>query len=615
MYLSRVAVRGFRASAEAEIVCALPGRFAVLLGGNAAGKTTICDALYLAHPHRFPQLPRPTSASLGAVPRRIDVEFTFGGGGDEGPLGQALLDQAQDPPRWSRQLERSLGHVRSVGIDSGHHVDETRLIYLPAHRNPVDELARREAEVLVELLRAEQERLHGHRNLADVRALAGALLDGLLSHGLIRSVEGRVSDYLVALTGGVSMHHAFVGRQEVDDAFLARVLEFLLASVDSRDMARRLEVSALGYVNLLHIAVTLAAVPGGADLPEGQSEDGQVPQPERVGEEPAVSSPEVADQEPGAMDAATAESEAVEDSFFPSLFHVTIVIEEPEAHLHPQLQHGLMRYLRRVTVSRPEIQMVLTTHSSSMVSACEPSDLVVMRRDSHGQHVSRVVRDLPIAPADRDRVLRMTALHLDASRSASLFAGRLLLVEGVTDALLVRQLGLAWAAGDDSRRAFVEALAIVPMGSKVGEWSIQLLATPGFELADRVAILRDTDDRSGSEPAMPAWIASYEDRTVQCFLNHPTLEPSITSGNEELIGEALVALGLVEPPPLTPASIDALFQGVGALRKGEFAYELASRIRTRLEGGGDVTVPPQLAEMLEYLFAGSTTVESQDAAT
>jgi putative ATP-dependent endonuclease of OLD family len=135
----------------------------------------------------------------------------------------------------------------------------------------VDELARREAEVIVELLRSEQERRRGHRNLADVRALAARLLDGLVSHELIQSVETRVSDYLVSLTGGVSRQHAFIGRQEVDDAFLARVLELLLASVDQRSLTQRLEVSGLGYVNLLHMAVTLAAIPRGRGYPRSTS--------------------------------------------------------------------------------------------------------------------------------------------------------------------------------------------------------------------------------------------------------------------------------------------------------------------------------------------------------
>ena len=598
MYLKDLTVRGFRAGARHNLVCTFPGRFSVLLGPNNVGKTTVCDALYLAHPHHFPQLPRPSVAVLGDTPRVIEVAFEYGGKGPEGPLGQSLLAQSQSPPRWSRRLERSLGNVRGVGIDNGHHVDETRLIYLPAHRNPVDELARREAEVLIELLRAEQERLHGHRNLADVRALAASLLDGLVSHDLIQSVEARVAQYLGHLTGGVSRQFPFVGRQEVDDAFLARVLEFLLSAVDQRALAQRLEVSGLGYVNLLHIAVTLAAVPGGASVPQTESASSS---PEESNPSDTPDSREVGENE-GVIAEADSEAEAIEDSFFPELFHATIVIEEPEAHLHPQLQHGLMRYLRRVTQERPELQLIVSTHSGEMMSACRPEDIVVLRRDKDGSHVIRPIAGLPLEPSDLQRVLRFTALHFDATRTASLFAGRLVLVEGITDALILRELGLDWAGEDHWKREFVDALTIVPMGNRVGEWAVQLLATPGYELATRIAILRDTDDRSGSTPAEPNWITKYNPETVRCFLNHPTLEPAITPGNEDVVGGALNAIGLTAPSPVTAEAIDLLFRDGGRERKGEFIFTLAGLLQDARGAGQKPVIPPHISALFAYLY-------------
>jgi len=259
-----VTIDGFRASSAGQLVCELPGRFAVLIGSNNAGKTTVADALYLGHPHNFPQLARPTAATLSVVtPREIDIEYTFMTVDQpESALGASLLAQGLPAPRWLRQLERNLGRVRSSPVGGAvEGADQIRLIYLQGQRNPLDELARREAQILVELLRAEQQRRRGHRNLSDLRALAARLLDRLSHSGLVDSVEQRVRSHMTALSSGVSQQYPFIGGQEVDDAYLARVLEVLLASVDDRAFARRLEVSGLGYVNLLHIAVTLAAIP------------------------------------------------------------------------------------------------------------------------------------------------------------------------------------------------------------------------------------------------------------------------------------------------------------------------------------------------------------------
>ncbi|MFG3558319.1 AAA family ATPase [Micromonospora sp. NPDC047557] len=53
MHLSKITVHGFRASAEDLIECEITGRFSVLIGANNAGKSTVCDALYLTHRLRF----------------------------------------------------------------------------------------------------------------------------------------------------------------------------------------------------------------------------------------------------------------------------------------------------------------------------------------------------------------------------------------------------------------------------------------------------------------------------------------------------------------------------------------------------------------------------------
>ncbi|MYS55263.1 AAA family ATPase [Streptomyces sp. SID6013] len=560
--------------------------------------------------------------------RSIDIAYTLADDlNAEGRLGREMHTTAHrrlghEAEAWSVSLQRQLGTVTSR-LTSSHgltrKIDQFKLIYLPAWRHPLDELARREARILVELLRARQQELYGSRNLVALRARASQLLEDLAKDSLIDAVEARIGQQLGRLTAGVSPQWPYVRGQVIDDTYLARVLEIMLAVIEGRSAARPLEVSGLGYVNLLHIAVTLAAIPDSTEVPLTP------PNPSESVEHDVLSEEEQARQAFENLAQAQAEAASEEDSFFSTApFHATVIIEEPEAHLHPQLQHSLVRYLRRTVKARPELQVILTSHASDIITACDPTELVVVRRTDHGS-VSRCVKDV-VPDQHRDATLRMARLHLDASRSSALFAERLLLVEGVTEGAVVREFGRAWAGDDESKQAFIDALSIIPMGNKVGQWAAHLLATPGKELCTKLAILRDSDSDLPFDSArdVPKWAAEHDPSVVRVFISHPTLEPAITPGNEDLVA---VAQQVVDPThPLAEVTVDnvrsyfasrrtqkdgeeAVKEGRGARRKAEFALELAAALREANEEGreaGDgfsrVTVPDHLEELFDFLY-------------
>jgi len=489
----------------------------------------------------------------------------------------------ESAPCLERRLRFATGRVSTEAVDATPgSVDMSRklkLLYLPAERRPLENLAGKDAALIVELLRSAQQKRSGSKSLAGLHRKTENLLKFLFDDPLVNSVEADVTAGMTALTSGVLPQYPFLGNAVVDDDFLARVFEFVIAASDSRAVGQRIEVSGLGYANLLQLAVVLAAIP---DLRLGNSgEDGGDANMESDASSDAATS---------TMEAAIEESEAEEDAIFPPQFHVTVVVEEPEAHLHPQLQHALIRHLKSVVERRPELQVVVTSHSNEIVSACDPADLVVFRSTLSGR-VCRTIKTMNIDA--KPEALRMARRHLDASRSAALFADRLVLVEGITDASVLRAFGRRWAAVAPERGAFIDALTITVIGSRVGSWMPNLLVTPGTELVAQLAVLLDQD----SKP-IPAWVATHRGPTFDAFINVPTLEPSLAvPGNETLIRRAL---GWGTERAVTPASVHTEFQGRGRSGKAAFADEIVDL----LAKGEPAVIPQHFSDLFEFLWDG-----------
>lgn len=458
--------------------------------------------------------------------------------------------------------------------------------------------------MIVELLRSQALRDRGNKSLNALRGLLRGLISSVVKEWPVAAAEARVAATLAELTDGVAGRVPYLGTGSIDDAFLARIFEFLLATVGlSRPDSHRLETEGLGYANLLQLAVILAAIPDLSGTPGGansyrEADERNPAQPEEgASEESDAASQGTTDEELiELMSQADEQRELEDDTFFANVFHAVVVLEEPEAHLHPQLQHGLIRYLKEVVEGRPEVQFIVTTHSDEIVAACDPEDLVILRRDGSGKPSARSVKEFELNESMLDQARR----HLDVNRSASLFAERLVLVEGITDAIVLRAVARVWAANDRERQRFVDALTISVVGSRIGPWLPALLTRNGEEIVEKLAILRDSDGKEA-----PKWVQRRQGDHFRVFYSEPTLEPSITQGNEAIVHSVLKAM--VAKDAQIPADrelevwVTTWFKNGGKDKKARFADAFAKACR---DNPSAIEVPSHLRELLDFVWDG-----------
>jgi putative ATP-dependent endonuclease of OLD family len=212
-----------------------------------------------------------------------------------------------------------------------------------------------------------------------------------------------------------------------------------------------------------------------------------------------------------------------------------ILIEEPEAHLHPQLQATLMDALRKLP-----FQVIATTHSTQVTAGAPLSSFAVLSQQPNGIPVAAVPsRAAGLTANDRQDLER----YLDATKSNLLFARRVMLVEGPAELLLIPPL-VKQVMGVDLEREGISVVAI--HGTHFGPFA--RMFAPDC-LPKRCAIVADADRVPGTtdpddDVVPPENLTALQNGFVNIFVGATTFEREITiDGNVAMLAGAAADLG------------------------------------------------------------------------
>lgn len=214
-----------------------------------------------------------------------------------------------------------------------------------------------------------------------------------------------------------------------------------------------------------------------------------------------------------------------------------LLVEEPEAHLHPQLQRVLYAFL-----SQEGFQSILTTHSTHITSQAPLDSLVVITRNPDGSPVSATpvssghLTECDVADLER---------FLDATRSDLLFARKVILVEGPAELFLLPPL-VRKVMGIDLDRRGISVVAI--HGTHFGVYA-KLFSD--MAMPKRCAIVADGDlapslSAAGDEDDAfePPDLSVLANEYVGVFRCETTFERAVTiPGTLLMLSEAAQEIG------------------------------------------------------------------------
>lgn len=572
MYLASLTIEGFRRLEKLEL------RFReglnVLVGPNNAGKTAVVDALRVLLSTGDEGALRVTDydlhvAASGEKATQTTFKYIFRDLNEEEEADFLTALKPEPNAKGELEYEAHLS-VRYTTPDVGGRLrvkrwcgdheenpvttemlEDLRAVYLPPLRDPAQGLKPSRSSQLSRLV----QRLSDEASRKDVVETLAKLDSELKTKKPIADAQAAVTKRHKDMLGEMLSQKLAVGLSPSD---FQRVAARLALAVESFEV----EQNGLGFNNLIYMAVVLSEL-----------------------------------------------------SLSKEAAYRALIVEEPEAHLHPQLQAVLLQYLKAVeTPANGEraVQVFVTSHSPNFAALAD-IDSVGCVYHAPTSVDAFFPREVTFEKRKKEKLQR----YLNVTRAEIFFARRIVFVEGAAELFIVEVL--AHKLGIDLQR---HSVSVISADGLNFDAFLPLFGKKGLKVP--VAVITDSDPLNAypkpgehHEPSDTAKIiAASANDYVKPFFAIKTLEYDLAL-NAKNRPTMLAALKDIHPGigKDLEAEVNAseetdkakvLFKGMfergdkGNVQKGAYGQALAQAI---MSDGMEIEVPDYIAQALAFITA------------